>query len=72
MDNGKKQIMMVVILDLLAAFDTVDHDLILTILIKHFGICAKALEGSTATYGQDSSENKLEKTTHTPSNYTSV
>ena len=35
---------MVVILVLSAAFDTVDHDILLTILNKQFGICGKALE----------------------------
>ena len=33
-----------VILDLSAAFDMVDHDKLLTILNKQFGICGKALE----------------------------
>ena len=40
----KKQIMMVVILDLSTAFDMVDHNILLTILKKQFGICGKALE----------------------------
>ena len=40
----KKQITMVAILDLLTAFDTVDHDTLLSILNKQFGIYGKALE----------------------------
>ena len=40
----KKQITMVAILGLLAAFDTVDHDILLSILNKQFGICGNALE----------------------------
>ena len=43
MVNGKKQIMMVVILDLSVAFDMEDHDILLTILSKQFGICGKVL-----------------------------
>ena len=64
--------MIVVILDLSAVFDTADHDMLLTILNKHFDICDKVLDGSTAIYDQDLSKYELEKTTHNPSNYTSV
>ena len=39
-----KLIMAVTILDLLAAFDTVDHDLLLDILNKKFGISEVALQ----------------------------
>ena len=39
----QRQIMTVVILDLSVAFNTVDHDILLSILNKQFGICGKAL-----------------------------
>ena len=35
----KKQIMMVVIFNLSAAFNTVDHDILLSIVNKQFGMC---------------------------------
>ena len=43
MGNGKKDITAVIILDLLAAFDTVDHNLLLEVLDKKFSIKDKAL-----------------------------
>ena len=39
-----KSIMAMTILDLLTAFDTVDHDLLLEILNKKFGISEVALQ----------------------------
>ena len=41
---GQRQIMTVVLLDLSTAFNTVDHDILLSILNKQFGICGKALK----------------------------
>ena len=38
MKEEKKEIMIVVIMDLYTAFGTVDHDILLTILNKQFGI----------------------------------
>ena len=40
----KQEITMVIILDLCAAFNTVDHDVLLSILEKQFGFCKGALE----------------------------
>ena len=40
----KQEITMVIILDLSAAFDTVDKDVLLAILEEQFGFCKKALE----------------------------
>ena len=40
----RKQVTAVIVLDMLAAFDTVDHDLLLDILCKRFGIAETALQ----------------------------
>ena len=40
----QRQIMSVVLLDLSAAFNMVDQDILLSILNKQFGICGKALK----------------------------
>ena len=40
----RKQVTAVIVLDMLAAFDTVDHDLLLDILHKRFGIAETALQ----------------------------
>ena len=54
----QRQIMMVVLLDLSTAFDTVEHDILLSILNKQFGICGKALEWFNSSYDQDFSKLK--------------
>ena len=54
----KKQIMMVLILDLSTAFNTVDHDILLSILNKQLAYVERLLSGSTVTYNQDSSKLK--------------
>ena len=40
----QRQIMTVVLLGLSTAFDMVDHNILLSILNKQFGICGKALK----------------------------
>ena len=40
----RKQVTAVIVLDMLAAFDTIDHDLLLDILHKRFGIAETALQ----------------------------
>ena len=40
----RKQVTAVIVLDISAAFDTVDHDLLLDILCKTFGIAGTALQ----------------------------
>ena len=40
----QRHIMTVVFLDLSTAFHTVDHDILLSILNKQFGICGKVLK----------------------------
>ena len=44
MGDENQEITTMLILDLLAAFDTVDHDLLLTIMERTFGFREKALK----------------------------
>ena len=43
MGKGKKEITAMIVLDLSAVFDTVDHNLLIEVLDKKFGIKDKAL-----------------------------
>ena len=72
MVNGKKQIMMVVTLDLLATFDMVDHNILLTILNRQFGISDKVLEWFNSYLQPRFFRVQIGNTTHNPSNYTLV
>ena len=49
----EQHITMMVTLDLSAAFDTVDHNILLKIIENQFGVTDTALNGSTATSNQD-------------------
>ena len=41
---GRKEIIAVIILDMFAAFDTIDHDLLLVILQNRYGITDTTLQ----------------------------
>ena len=49
----KQEVTAVTILDLLAAFDMVDHDLLLEVLNRRFGVKGRALNGMNSILNQE-------------------